>query len=80
MAREGLKVEERPFALEEASEAREAFITGAGTLLLPVVSIDGTPVGDGDARSGGETAAPALYRGGAADGALTRLRRVLELN
>ncbi len=47
MAREGLKVEERPFSLEEAKEAREAFITGAGTLLLPIVSIDGRKVGDG---------------------------------
>ena len=47
MAREGLKVEERPFSLEEAREAREAFITGAGTLLLPIVSIDGRRVGDG---------------------------------
>jgi D-alanine transaminase len=47
MAREGLKVEERPFSLEEAREAREAFITGAGTLLLPIVKIDGHMVGDG---------------------------------
>ncbi|HVN00549.1 MAG TPA: D-amino-acid transaminase [Caulobacteraceae bacterium] len=47
LAREGLKVEERPFSLEEAKEAREAFITGAGTLLLPIVSIDGRAVGDG---------------------------------
>ena len=47
MAREGLKLEERPFSLEEAKEAREAFITGAGTLVLPIVSIDGRPVGEG---------------------------------
>jgi D-alanine transaminase len=47
MAREGMRVEERPFSLEEAREAREAFITGAGTLLLPIVSIDGKPVGQG---------------------------------
>jgi len=47
LAREGLKLEERPFTLEEAKEAREAFVTGAGTLLLPIVSIDGRPVGDG---------------------------------
>ena len=47
MAREGLKVEERPFTVEEALEAREAFITGAGTLLLPIVSINGKQVGDG---------------------------------
>jgi D-alanine transaminase len=47
MAREGLKLEERPFTPQEALEAREAFITGAGTLVLPVVSVDGRPVGDG---------------------------------
>ena len=47
MAREGLKVEERPFSLDEAKEAREAFITGAGTLVLPIVSIDGRPVAEG---------------------------------
>jgi D-alanine transaminase len=47
LAREGIKVEERPFSLEEAKEAKEAFITGAGTLLLPIVSIDGRPVNGG---------------------------------
>ena len=50
VAREaGLKVEERPFTPEEARAAKEAFITGAGTLVLPVVSVDGKPVGDGKA-------------------------------
>ena len=49
MAREGLKVEERPFSLDEAKEAKEAFITGAGTLVMPIVSIDGRPVGGGEA-------------------------------
>jgi D-alanine transaminase len=47
LAQEGLKLEERPFTVEEAQEAREAFITGAGTLLLPIVSINGKPVGGG---------------------------------
>ena len=48
VAREaGLKVDERPFTPQEATEAREAFITGAGTLVLPVVKVDGKPVGDG---------------------------------
>ena len=47
MAREGLKVEERPFSPDEAKEAREAFITGAGALLLPVVRVNGQPVGEG---------------------------------
>jgi len=39
--------EERPFTTEEAKGAREAFITGAGTLVLPIVRIDGANVGDG---------------------------------
>ena len=44
---EGLKVDQRPFTPEEAKAAREAFITGAGSLVLPVVTVDGAPVGDG---------------------------------
>jgi len=48
LAREaGLKVEERPFTPAEALAAKEAFITGAGTLVLPVVAVDGKPVGGG---------------------------------
>ena len=43
----GLKVSEKPFSPAEAVEAREAFITGAGSLVLPVVQVDGKPVGDG---------------------------------
>jgi D-alanine transaminase len=44
---EGLQVDERPFTPEDALRAKEAFITGAGTLVLPVVSVDGKPVGGG---------------------------------
>jgi D-alanine transaminase len=48
VAREaGLTIEERAFSVEEARNAREAFITGAGTLVMPVVSLDGRPIGDG---------------------------------
>ena len=48
IAREiGLEVEERPFTPEELFAAREAFISGAGTLLLPVVEVDGRPIGNG---------------------------------
>jgi D-alanine transaminase len=47
IASEGLAVSERPFSVEEARQAREAFITGAGSLVTPVVSIDGAPIGDG---------------------------------
>ncbi len=43
----GLTLEERPFTVEEARSAREAFITGAGTLVMPVVRIDGQALGDG---------------------------------
>jgi D-alanine transaminase len=47
IAREGMPVDERPFTPADAIAAREAFITGAGTLVLPVVAVDGKPVGDG---------------------------------
>jgi D-alanine transaminase len=44
---ERLAVVERPFTVAEAKAAREAFITAATTLVMPVVTIDGAPVGDG---------------------------------
>jgi D-alanine transaminase len=44
---QGLAVEERSFALEEAYAAREAFVTAASQIVLPVVAIDGRPIGDG---------------------------------
>jgi D-alanine transaminase len=43
----GLRVEERPFLLQEALEGREAFITAATQIVMPVVKIDNHPVGDG---------------------------------
>ncbi|WP_421998687.1 D-amino-acid transaminase [Reyranella sp.] len=42
-----LKLVERPFSLEEAKQAREAFITSATSFVTPVVKIDGAPVADG---------------------------------
>jgi D-alanine transaminase len=45
--REGLKVEERKFTVAEAKAAREAFITAASTIVMPVVAIDGDPVANG---------------------------------
>lgn len=48
IARElGLAVEERPFTPDELFAAREAFSSGAGTLVLPVVEVDGRPIGSG---------------------------------
>ena len=44
---QGLAFEERAFTVEEAYEAREAFVTSASQIVMPVVSIDGRPVGNG---------------------------------
>jgi D-alanine transaminase len=44
---QGLSIDERAFTLQEAFAAREAFITSATQLVLPVVKIDGRSVGDG---------------------------------
>jgi D-alanine transaminase len=43
----GLTLEERAFTIDEALVAREAFITAASQIVLPVVRIDGKPVGNG---------------------------------
>lgn len=44
---QGLELEERPFTVEEAYEAREAFLTSASQLVMPVVRINDRPVGNG---------------------------------
>lgn len=44
---ESVPLEERPFSVAEALAAREAFMTAASAFVLPVVEIDGVPVGDG---------------------------------
>ncbi|MBT9372228.1 D-amino-acid transaminase [Rhizobium sp. CSW-27] len=46
-ARAGVPVEERAFSVQEAQDAAEAFITSASAFVMPVVSIDGRPVGEG---------------------------------
>ncbi|MDZ4840833.1 MAG: D-amino-acid transaminase [Hyphomicrobium aestuarii] len=42
-----VEVVERPFTVEEAQAAREAFVTSASLVLMPVVKIDGALVADG---------------------------------
>ena len=42
-----MEVEERAFTVEEAQNAAEAFITSATAFVMPVVEIDGKPVGTG---------------------------------
>lgn len=43
----GYTVVEEPFTIEQARQASEAFITSASTFVMPVVNIDGIPLGDG---------------------------------
>lgn len=43
----GLSLEERGFTLSEAYAAREAFVTAASQIVLPVVRIDGHIIGEG---------------------------------
>ena len=45
--RDGLPVEERTFREEDLRSADEVFLTGTTTGVLPVVRVDGRPVGDG---------------------------------
>ena len=42
-----MEIEERPFTLEEAMAADEAFVTSASAFVMPVVAIDGVALGDG---------------------------------
>ncbi len=44
---EGINVEERAFTREEALRAREAFITSATNIAMPVVTLDGKTIGNG---------------------------------
>ncbi len=46
-AEEGVTVEQRPFTVEEALEAEEAFITAASLFVAPVIEIDGKAIGTG---------------------------------
>lgn len=43
----GYALEERPFTVTEALEAKEAFITSATSFVTSVLSIDGETIGDG---------------------------------
>jgi D-alanine transaminase len=45
--KEGIELVERAFTVEEARTAREAFITSATNIVMPVVEIDGKAVGNG---------------------------------
>lgn len=42
-----IKVVQRPFTVEEATQADEAFLSSASTFVIPIVDIDGQTIGDG---------------------------------
>jgi D-alanine transaminase len=46
-ARDGVRIEERRFTVEEAKTAKEAMNSAASAFIMPVTRIDGVPVGDG---------------------------------
>lgn len=43
----GIELEERLFTVEEAYDAAEAFLTSASNFVLPIIAIDGRPIGNG---------------------------------
>lgn len=48
LARQGaIRIETRPFTVEEAINAAEALVTAASAFVLPVTCIDGVQIGDG---------------------------------
>jgi D-alanine transaminase len=47
IAAQGLVFEERAFTAVEAYSAREAFVTAASQIVMPVVRIDGRTIGEG---------------------------------
>jgi D-alanine transaminase len=47
IAAQGLTFEERPFTVAEALAAREAFLTSATQIVMPIVRIDGKAVAEG---------------------------------
>ena len=47
IARAGVELVERPFTVAEAKAAREAFVTSATNIVMPVVRIDDQAVGNG---------------------------------
>jgi D-alanine transaminase len=44
----GIRVDERPFSVDEALAASEAFLTSASSVVLSVIEIDGAKIGSGE--------------------------------
>ena len=48
---QSIKVIERPFSINEAKKAKEAFLTSSTLFVQPIVDIDGSQIGDGEIGS-----------------------------
>ncbi len=66
--REGLTFVERPFSVEEAKRAREAFISSATSFVTPVTQIDDTVIGNGKAGTMGRQLRDAYFAYAAEEG------------
>jgi D-alanine transaminase len=62
IADQGLRLDERAFSVEEACQAREAFVTSASQIVMPVVRIDGHPIGNGHPGSVATALRQAFHR------------------
>jgi D-alanine transaminase len=67
----GSGVDQRKFMVEEAKAAREAFMTAASMLIMPIVRIDGALVADGKPGPIATRLRAAFHRGGG-EAALSR--------
>ncbi len=47
LARSSYRLKERPFTVSEAKSAKEAFVTSASALVMPVIEIDGCQIANG---------------------------------
>lgn len=66
-AREGIEIVERPFTVDEARTAREAFVSASTAIIIPVIRVDDMVIGNGAPGS----TTMRLRRAYAASGALS---------
>jgi len=52
---QSIKVIEKPFSINEAKKAKEAFLTSSTLFVQPIVDIDGSQIGDGEIGSTTQT-------------------------
>jgi D-alanine transaminase len=70
-----MTVEERAFSVAEAKAAREAFMSAASAVAIPVIAIDGAPVGTGRPGPVAQALRAAYFEGAEAAPAPPLLRR-----